>query len=226
MLKKFFLTSASLFFGATVLFTSVFRASAQTIIPDQDEAVIEFNITEATPEPVREETVDYILPWPGILPDHLLYPIKALRDRVWLLLTVDPWKKTELLIKLADKRIYAASLLVDKENYEASAATALKAEQYLWQAVEEEKVAREKDNEKTLFLLEALQQSVLKHEEMLALLEDRLPEVYQGVVSEAKKTNVMVHQAVGTQLTPPTETLPVIEELEEAAEAAQESTTN
>ncbi len=58
------------------------------------------------------ETVDYTLPYPGILPDNPLYPLKAFRDRMVSVLIADPVKKSLFNLLQADKRLQSAVYLL------------------------------------------------------------------------------------------------------------------
>ncbi len=82
-----------------------------------------------TPSPIP--AVEYKLVYPGILPDHFLYPLKMVRDKVRLLFTRGVQKKTELLIFYADKRLGAAKALIEGGKETLGVATAGKAEKYL-----------------------------------------------------------------------------------------------
>lgn len=76
-----------------------------------------------TPAPVN-----YSLPYPGMLPDHPLYKLKVLRDKITIILTRDPIKKGQHHLLLADKRIQMAKILIDKGKVELAKETALKGE--------------------------------------------------------------------------------------------------
>lgn len=134
-------------------------------------------LTETTPvektATVAAEKIDYYLAYPGILPDHFLYPIKMIRDRILLFLTTDPLKKTELLLLFADKRLGAAKALIEGGKHELGVTTAMKAEIYLERALNEEKLAREK-GKSTLEFQEKLLQATLKHEETLLELTNKV----------------------------------------------------
>jgi len=73
---------------------------------------------------------DYILAWPGILPDHPLYKLKVLRNKIIYKIIIDPVKKVEFDLLMADKTIYASKLLVDKGETALAKDTALKGENY------------------------------------------------------------------------------------------------
>lgn len=65
-----------------------------------------------TPTPTPK--VDYLLPYPGILPDHPLYFLKAFRDRILEALIVDPLRKAEFYLLQADKRVGMAMFAADQ----------------------------------------------------------------------------------------------------------------
>lgn len=136
------------------------ESSAATEAADKDDKIT---------SPQKE--VDYYLPYPGILPDHPLYFLKMIRDRIWLLLTTDPLKKAEVLLLFADKRIGAARVLVEGGKPELGLTTATKAEKYLEKAINQEKLAQEKE---TKIFLEKIKKASLKHEEVLVALSRSL----------------------------------------------------
>lgn len=113
-------------------------------------------------------TVDYYLPYPGILPDHPLYWVKMLRDRSLLWLTRDRISKIEKMVTFADKRIGAAQALIEGGKVPLGVTTATKAEKYLEQAVGEyNKLSNDQLQPE---LKEKLTKAIAKHEEVLALL--------------------------------------------------------
>lgn len=91
------------------------------------------------------QTIDYALPYPGLLPDSPLYFLKAIRDRVQLFLIGDLNKKAEYELIQADKRLNAALYLskAGKEKYELSESTVSKAENYLESSIDDAYKAKE-----------------------------------------------------------------------------------
>lgn len=63
---------------------------------------------------INKQKVVYPLPYPGIISDHPLYPVKRLRDSILIFSTRDTLKKAELYHHLADKQIAIAVKLEDK----------------------------------------------------------------------------------------------------------------
>jgi len=154
-------------FAFGILTTSVLRASAQTSSENyqidsltKEEATEEGELTE------EQEKVDYFLVYPGVLPDHFLYPIKMVRDRIWLWLTMDPLKKAELLLLFADKRLGAGKVLIEGNKVDLGVTTFSKAEKYLQRAANQERVAAQKDKD-TMDFVKKLYNASLKHEEVL-----------------------------------------------------------
>lgn len=79
-----------------------------------------------TPSPI-----DYALPYPGILPDHPLFAIKALRDSLLSILIQDPVKKVEFSQLMTDKYINMATFLTEKGKLDMAIVTFKKAEKHL-----------------------------------------------------------------------------------------------
>lgn len=191
MIRKILLVGFSLVFAGSVLAfsvhqsaTSSFRRELSEIVMAKEAESLEFVVTAneaATPEAVQE--VDYQLTWPGLLPGHVLYPVKMLRDRVWLFLATDPLKKAELYLRLADKRLWAAELLAEKEKVELAVSTATKAEKYLEQAINQEGVARQAGKDTAPFL-ERINLASQKHEQVLARIRARVGEAGAPIIND------------------------------------------
>ena len=192
-MRKAIFVIAALIFGFGVLATSVYQTSTKAVSNNLETESLEFEVAEEATEEADEEaekTVDYALVWPGILPDHFLYPVKMLRDRIWLFLTTDSLKKAELLLKYADKRIWAAQMLVEKEKADLGVTTATKAEKYLERAVNQAKVAQEEEKDVTAFW-EKLSLASQKHEEVLLAMQkttgDSLKGALEGLLDYPQK---------------------------------------
>ena len=183
MFKKAVLITAALVFAFGILGTSVLRTSAQTHQPEGQISSENYQILPAATES-GQTPVDYYLPYPGILPDHFLYPIKMIRDRILVFFTTDPLKKAELFLLFADKRIGAAKSLVEGGKQELGVTTLTKAEKYLEKAVNQENVAREKGKD-TIAFLEKMAKASLKHEELLLEIKEKVGESAQTVVDDA-----------------------------------------
>ncbi|GEM_PF-1458137 len=72
----------------------------------------------------------YQFPWPGILPDHPLYKLKVLRNKIISKIIYSPVKLIEFDLLMADKTLYASKLLLDKGKGDLAKETALKGQNY------------------------------------------------------------------------------------------------
>lgn len=65
---------------------------------------------------VANVTVEYVLPYPGILPTHPLYFLKMMRDQIVEALISDPVKRADFYITQADKKLSMALALSDAKK--------------------------------------------------------------------------------------------------------------
>lgn len=204
ILRNIALVSALLIFGIGILGASVWQTSAQstsqnyklTPVVNQENNSVQGQATEK----VKEE--DYFLAYPtpptfpGILPGHPLYPLKMIRDKILLFLTTDSLKKAELLLQFADKRIRAAeALILEKNKVDLGISTLTKAEKYLEQAINQEKIASEAGKD-TKDFLKRLSRATKKHEEMMLGFEEKIPTTAKPVYDSALQYARLGHQRV------------------------------
>lgn len=86
---------------------------------------------ESAPSSPSPSPVEYALPYPGILPDHPLFFIKVIRDRILVLLISNPQRRIEFYQLLSDKYIQMGIFLLDQEKYDKAATTIKQAEKYI-----------------------------------------------------------------------------------------------
>lgn len=175
MVKR--ILSVLMFFGLGfgILVVSVLKSASV------DYAFSKTTTPSPAPAEVRIE-IPYFVPYAGkIGPDSPLWSLKALRDKVWLLVTTNLTKKAEILLLLADKRIALAQELMGEKNSELAVSTLTKAEKYLEEAVAQEKVARAKGVD-TVSLLTKLSLATLKHRQMLEEILAGAPEDAKPVI--------------------------------------------
>lgn len=143
-MKRLVLIAVALVFGWFIFVVSVLvetqgglafaRSSFAAVdlnLESSDSAIPALSQHEQTGGVTSLPVSDYYLPYPGILPDHPLYWVKMVRDRVQLWLTRDEEARFERLLLYADKRIYAAKVLAEGNQPELAVSTATKAEKYL-----------------------------------------------------------------------------------------------
>ena len=137
-----------------------------------------------TPTPTPPKPVEYVLPYPGILPDHPLYFLKMARDRILFWFITDPLRKAEFNLLQADKRLNSGLALLSKENYALAESTLSKGGKYLEQVVVEIEKAQ-KVGKDTDALTSKLSLAALKHQEVLSETLEKLPESNRTGVQDA-----------------------------------------
>lgn len=125
---------------------------------------------------VAGEEIDYQLPYPGILPDHPLYALKLLRDRLLNFLIRDPVKRVEFNLLMSDKRLNMGNYLTEKNNPVLSEEIVADAEKFFEKAIFEMEKAKGQGREIRPELLEKLNLSAAKHLEVVSRLSDVSPE--------------------------------------------------
>lgn len=126
--------------------------------------------TEATKkeEAAMVAKVEYQLPYPGILPDHPLWILKAIRDRIMDFLIADPVRKSEFYILQADKRLGMAMMLLDKGNITLAEITLSKGETYMEKAVSTLINYKGGGRQAPGYLVDRATLSLAKHSEVLS----------------------------------------------------------
>lgn len=123
--------------------------------------------------PVMAQKVQYDLAYPGVLPDHPLYKLKVLRDKISILLINDTNKRIDFYLLQADKGIHATAMIVDKKKIELAKETLFKAEHNVTLLTYEFGKFQYKPNSDFFNKLET---ASLKHQEVIKLLIERVPE--------------------------------------------------
>lgn len=156
-------------------------------------AVSSTKTTTISPSPVAKQTptqIEYVLPFPGILPTHPLYFLKNLRDKIIELLITDSISKAEFYLLQADKKLNMGvslkalgkteyrAVLTDALNSRTQAITLL--EQYV-------------KSGSTLpgYLIEKIVSSLMKHKEVLTELGEKV----EGVEALLTRVQQMVQLA-------------------------------
>lgn len=136
----------------------------------------------ATPTPVQ-----YNLPYPGLLPDHPLWFVKAVRDKIISLLISDPLKRSEFDLKQADKRLSAGVALIKKGKTEEGVSTISKAENYFEEAVRSASLAKTSGKD-VMSWLATLVNASNKHQEVILEVEQTVsPDVRDSLSKERQR---------------------------------------
>jgi len=121
---------------------------------------------EATPA-ATQATVDYTLPYPGLLPDSPLYFVKQIRDWIMDKLVNDPVKKAEFNVLQADKRLSMGVMLIEKGNGALAEQTISKGEKYMNSAVLGLVGVKSQGGDVPSATADLLTRSLAKHSEVL-----------------------------------------------------------
>lgn len=189
MWKRVLIIVSTLAFAFGILFTSVFRTAA--VKYDFEKADVTTNAAVLGDESVN---IDYVLPFPGrVLPDSVLWPLKAARDRVWLWITTNPTRRAELRLLFADKRLGSAKLLFEKGNPEVGLSTMTKAEKYLEEASIDEQKNREEGINTDEFL-KRLANASLKHYSVMQEIYEMAPDEAKPVIVQSQNYAKMAYE--------------------------------
>lgn len=181
MWRKLFIVLSTLAFAFGVLFVSVFRTASTKY---------QFNPTKPPDTSIlgnNTSKVEYVLPNPGrVLPDSPLWPLKALRDKIWLFVNTNESRKAELKLLFADKRLGSAKVLFEKGKPEIGLSTLTKAEKYLEEASIKEKENREEGMDTSDFLIKVSNAS-LKHYELIQYILTLAPDNAKPSIIQVSK---------------------------------------
>lgn len=72
--------------------------------------------SSSSAHPADSAVNEYQLPYPGLLPDNPLYPLKALRDRLTAFFLSKPLDKANFDLLQSDKNVEASYLLVTQQQ--------------------------------------------------------------------------------------------------------------
>lgn len=143
---------------------------------------------------MKTATVEYQMPYPGLLPDSPIYGFKKLRDFVWLMGTGDYGKKAEVLLLLSDKQMKGAELMMDKGKAGASVEMARRSEELFRQILENNKKGQQQGRKPQSEFIQQLKLSNQKHAEIIT---DLLTEAPQGKRAELEEVLEMNESIAG-----------------------------
>lgn len=170
--------------------------SPALVIAQQDDTFNETlqNAIESTQSAEQDtkdtQYEDYVLPYPGLLPDSPLYLLKTARDRLISILISDVKKKAEFNLLQADKRLQAGVMLIqkDKTKYDLAQTTISKGQNYFEEALDKVKEA-EKQKKELGDLKSKLRKAAKKHHAVLTDIREAAPK------NEKAKIEVLLKRA-------------------------------
>jgi hypothetical protein len=173
---------ALLLFVSFLIFVSPVRAVTPTSTP-----VVKMEKTVPTATGAMEvdgeasATVEYTLPYPGILPDHPLYFLKRIRDQIFEKFISDPVRKIEFYMLQADKSINMGVFLMAKQNETLALETMTKSKTHLEQSMSMAASLKAEGKEIPGHMTERFGKAAKKYSEVVADLA--------GKASDAQKAN-------------------------------------
>lgn len=132
-------------------------------------------------ETVLEKKPEYLLPYPGILPDHPLYFLKQIRDGILDRLIVDPLRKAEFHVLQADKRLNMGKSLVEQGKGMLAEQVISKGEKYMDRAVSGLSAFKSTGRPVPASIIDRLTRSMEKHVEILSELIVKASSGQQGL---------------------------------------------
>jgi hypothetical protein len=132
----------------TLIIVFVFGALFFPVSVNAEHLTIPVPTSELTPSPILEEkSVDYELPYPGILPGSPFYTLKVIKDGINDLLISDPKRKSNFYLLQADKRLSASIILFENGQDELGSKTLSKSLDYLEKSLEKMEEAKKEQRE-------------------------------------------------------------------------------
>lgn len=195
-MKKLLAVLGTLVFAIAVLSASVIR-STNSARPSLAAAKLKFTVSPSPAATPSVTKIDYYLVYPGMLPDHALYKLKMVRDRLALWLAINPLKKTELLLLYADKRLGAGKALIEGNQINLGVSTVVKGEKYLEKAISQALVLKQEGKELGQ-LSDKLEKAILKHEEVLQDLKEKIFPEGQAILDDLLKLIETLQERVKT----------------------------
>lgn len=114
----------------------------------------------------------YQFAWPGILPDHPLYKLKTVRNKIIYKIIYSPVKRVEFDLLMADKTLYASKLLLDQGKSQWAKETALKGENYFSMLVSDYRIVVAKKQILPRSLHQKIDKAYFAHQQVIKYLTE------------------------------------------------------
>ncbi|OIO15195.1 hypothetical protein COV53_06575 [Candidatus Gottesmanbacteria bacterium CG11_big_fil_rev_8_21_14_0_20_37_11] len=137
-------------------------------------------------------TIVYVLPYPGILPNHPLFFLKELRDKILIIITRKTNEKSNLYLLLSDKSLVMGQMLWESKNYDESVKSLEKGESHLLNSI---LVLLKNQNGETLppGFTDKIKLAAKKHEEVIKNILTTTSE--SGMLNKLNNVLSINHQA-------------------------------
>lgn len=139
---------------------------------------------------------DYLLPYPGLLPDSPLYSLKQVRDRILEFLIADPVRKIEFYLLQADKRLGMGVMLAEKGKDQLAETTISKGTKYMNLAVSLLSATKASGRMIPGEVTDRLSTAIAKHKEVLESLIAKA----NGATAQGLKGSLTLLQDLSLQI--------------------------
>ncbi len=133
-----------------------------------------------------EQKIEYILPYPGLLPTSPLYFFKNIRDHIIEILISDPVKKAEFYLLQADKKLSMALALSDMKKTDAAKTAYHDAQILREKSIAQLESVKRSGAEVPGFVLGKLSAALDKHLEVGKALHESI-EAIQALIARSQK---------------------------------------
>lgn len=181
------LRSAGIFLVLLLLFGMARTTWAATPVPTKAASVSSSPAAQAKEEGNETEVmaVEYTLPYPGILSNHPLFPLKMVRDWIFERLITDPMRKTEFYILQADKRLAMAIAFMSSVQQEEAVVAVDDAREFMQKAVTTAQSARSAGQEIPGHIMDRFERSTAKHMEVVEGFASQAEEMQSAAFRES-----------------------------------------
>lgn len=147
---------------------------------------------------VKGESVEYTLPFAGVLPDNPLYSLKIVRDNFWLFFTRDNIKKAEVLLLFSDRKTAATQMLFEKGKWDMGIDTMREAEQNFERMVDMIVLSKNQGVSPDEALVLKMKLSNTKHRQVIEQLLIAAPQGSRKALEDIMKLNSSLSEKMNT----------------------------
>jgi len=164
MKKIIFIIAGAILLAGTISPAYAVNPSAKETVPEQIEVATSTPVAVG-PTPAQSE--EYVLPYPGILPDNPIYFLKTIRDRIMEWLIADPLRKIDFYVLQSDKNLNAGILLNLSNKQKLVSGVFAQSIADIEKAVLLASSAKNSGKAVPAGVLERVRKSLIKHEEVI-----------------------------------------------------------
>ncbi|PIU02406.1 hypothetical protein COT66_00400 [Candidatus Shapirobacteria bacterium CG09_land_8_20_14_0_10_49_15] len=139
--------------------------------------------------------VVYVLPYPGLMPGHHLYPVKQLFDQAYAYFAFGSFARHKYELALADKKLVEMKVLFEYRQY-LLALTALDQSNNHFQKAVDFVVAAQVQGKNIQTKMANLQAAAVKHQEVLESVMGQTPADFWWQPEKDEPRQLAIHQGL------------------------------